>query len=279
MRTLLLAMAFLSYVGPPVTDEPQRVEIRSGPVTLGGLLWRPKGAGPFPAVLLNHGSGRTKEELARLGPYEEQAYRLGPVFARHGYLLLFLFRRGVGLSSGMGQSAVDLLTGEFRAHGDAGRNKLQLQLLDGREKTDAFAGLAWLRALPEADRRNIMLVGHSFGGSLTVFMAAEDAEVRAAVVFSGAGYSWDRSPELRARLLEAVTRARASFFFIHAANDFSLGSGQALDTRLAKTGKPHRLKIYPPTGQTAEEGHAFALSGVPIWESDVFSFMDSELQR
>lgn len=62
--------------------------------------------------MLNHSSGRTHEELERLGPYEEQAYVLGPMFARHGYVFLFLFRRGVGLSSDRGTNAVDLINTE-----------------------------------------------------------------------------------------------------------------------------------------------------------------------
>ena len=80
-------------VGQPAAG-PKTVVVHDGPVTLHGLLWRPAGTGPFPAILLNHGSGRTREELQRLGPYEGQAETLGPVFARHGYVFLFLFRQG-----------------------------------------------------------------------------------------------------------------------------------------------------------------------------------------
>ena len=42
------------------------------------------------------GSGRTREDLERLGPYayEGNAEKLGPLFARHGYVSLYLFRRG-----------------------------------------------------------------------------------------------------------------------------------------------------------------------------------------
>jgi hypothetical protein len=49
------------------------------------MLWRPQGHGPFPGILLNHGSGRTREDLERLGPYEQNAEKLGLVFARHFY--------------------------------------------------------------------------------------------------------------------------------------------------------------------------------------------------
>ena len=52
------------------------------------------------------------EELKRLGPYEKQAEVLGPVFARHGYVFLYLFRRGVGLSADQGTNAVDAMNSE-----------------------------------------------------------------------------------------------------------------------------------------------------------------------
>jgi len=126
------------------------VWIRRGDTTLGALLWRRAGRGPFPAILVNHGSGRTREDLARLGPYENQAQMIGPVFATHGYVLLFLFRRGVGPSTSAGENAIDLMNEEFAVHGQTGRN--EVQLLEGREMEDALAGLAWLR--PAARRRS-----------------------------------------------------------------------------------------------------------------------------
>src|SRR5215467_5759302 len=203
-------------VGQPAAG-PKTVVVHDGPVALHGLLWRPAGTGPFPAILLNHGSGRTREELERLGPYERQAETLGPVFARHGYAFMYLFRRGVGLSADRGDSSVDIMNAEFVAHGQDARNAIQLQLLENREISDSLAGLAFLRALPEVDARRIAAVGHSFGGSLTVLEAERDSAIRAAVVFSCAGYSWDKSPQLRSRLLAAADRAAPSFFFIHAA--------------------------------------------------------------
>lgn len=70
--------------------------------------------------------------------------------------------------------------------------------------------------------------------------------MRAGVIFSAAGCSWDQSPELRGRLLEAARRTTVPLFFIHAENDYSTNSGKALDAELARLGKPHRLRIYPP---------------------------------
>jgi dienelactone hydrolase len=258
---------------------PETVVVHNGSVTLRALLWRPSGRGPFPAVLLNHGSGRSREELERLGPYERQADVLGPVFARHGYVFLYLFRRGVGLSADQGANSVDLMNSELAAHGQDARNTLQLQLLENRELSDALSGLAFLRALPEVDARNIAVIGHSFGGSLTLLLAEREPALRAVVVFSGSGYSWDRSPQLRSRLLAAVARTAAPVFFIHAANDYSVAPGRALDAHLRQLGKPHRLKIYPPLGHNLEEGHALLYLGVTRWERDVFAFLGKNMRK
>ena len=250
-RWVLILTLFALTAAAAVTADAQSignakvVVVRNGSATLHALLWRPQGRGPFPAVLFNHGSGRTPEDLARLGPYEPQAEILGPVFARHGYEFMYLFRRGVGLSADQGVSAIDLMTGERAVHGQEARNKLQLQLMENREMSDALSGLAYLRALPEVDGRKMAVTGHSFGGSMTVLLAAREPDLRAVVVFSGAGLSWDRSPELRARLLAAARHIEAPVLLVYAANDYSLAAAKALDARLTELRKPHLSKIYP----------------------------------
>src|SRR5579864_832529 len=279
LAALVLTLTLAANAEGKLPAGPETVEVRNGPVTLHALLWRPQGRGPFPAILLNHGSGRTPEELKQLGPYEKQADLLGPTFARHSYVFLYLFRRGVGLSADQGTNAVDLMNAETAAHGPQGRNALQMKLLENGDMTDALAGLAFLRALAEVDTRKVAVIGHSFGGSLTLLLAEREPKLRAVVIFSAAGYSWDRSPELRERLYTAVSRIQAPIFFIHATNDYSLGSGKYLDARLVRLGQPHRLKIYPPVGKTVEDGHSFLYLGVSTWEPDVFAFLDESMRR
>jgi carboxymethylenebutenolidase len=273
---------FVLLARPASADVPalrgsETVVIHSGPAALQALVFRPLGPSPFPAILLNHGSGRTAKDLKRLGPYEGNAEKLGPIFVRHGYVLLYLFRRGVGPSTDQGPNAVDLMNRESAARGVEARNRLQLQLLEGRELTDTRAALVFLRALPEVDPRRIGLVGHSFGGSLTVLLAEGDADLRAIVLFSAAGYSFDRSQQLRDRLLAALPHIAAPLLSIHAENDYSLSSGKALDQRLKELGKAHALRIYPPTGRSGDDGHDFLHLGTSTWEPDVFAFLDQHM--
>jgi hypothetical protein len=46
-----------------------------------------------------------------------------------------------------------------------------------------------------------------------------------------------------------------------------------------RLGKPHRTKIYPPVGRTADEGHDFVDLGIATWEPDVFAFLDEHVRR
>src|SRR5579862_5426305 len=277
VASLVLTLTPVTSMGQ-TSDGPETVVVHNGPVALHAMVWRPQGSGPFPTILLNHGSGRSREQLERLGSYERNAETLGPVFSRHGYVL-YLFRQGVGPSSDQGANAFDLMNKESAEHGQEARNTLQLRLLENRDMDDALSGLKFLRSLPYVDARNIALIGHSFGGSLTVLLAEREPNLRAVVVFSGAGYSFDRSPALRARLLAAIDRIAAPVFCIHAENDYSLSSGKVLDARREQIGKPHRLKIYPPIGKTVDDGHDFLYLGVKIWEPDVFAFLDENMRK
>ena len=253
---------------------PEVIDVQSGALTLRAQVWRPSGSGPFPAVLFNHGSYSSNVPLPSAEPET-----IGPVFARHGYVFLWLHRQGTGLSSAQGVSEGDQMGRAFQAEGVAGRNRVQLQLLDRERMNEANAALARLRARADVDARRIAVVGHSFGGSLSVLMAAQDPEIRAIVVFGGAAGSWTRSEALRERLLAAVRRMSATALFIYAKNDYSTAPGTALATAMQGIGKPHALKIYPPFGADSQAGHNLVFRSVPTWEADVFAFLDAQLRR
>lgn len=280
----MLVLTFLIHLVAICADgraftEPRTVIVHSGTFELRALLWCPRGRGPFPAVLFNHGSGHAKGIDSAGRPDQRHPELLAPVFVRHGYVFFYLFRRGDGLSAGQGTPSGDLMDREFASKGQEGRNQIQLKLLETDEMNDVLAGLAFLRSLPEVDPHRIALVGHSFGGSLTVLAAERDSTLRAAVVFSGSGYSWDRSPSLRARLLAAADHLAVPVFFIHAANDYSITPGTALSAEMARLNKPHRLKIYPAVGRTPDDGHDFLHLGIAKWESDVFRFLEYSMRQ
>jgi carboxymethylenebutenolidase len=156
---------------------------------------------------------------------------------------------------------------------------LQLVLLTTDHLADASAGLSFLKSLPYVDAHRIAVVGHSFGGQLTLLTAERDHALRAAVAFAPAANSWDGSPELRERLLATVRKITIPVMFLQAANDYSLVPTLAMADELSRLSKPNVRKIYPPVGKTASEGHNFLYVDVARWEQDVFAFLDGNVRR
>jgi dienelactone hydrolase len=277
LAALIAALALMvvtnaAHPAPPPT--PQLVDVPNGGLHLKGLLWVPAGCRHCPAILFNHGRPDTADQHVREG----SAQRLGPVFARHGYVFLFLYRRGEGLSADQGPFISDLLHREERRHGPLGRDRLQVLLLETDHLSDGMAGIAFLRRQPQVDARRVAAVGHSFGGQLALLEAERDPSLRAAVAFGPAAGSWETSPLLRRRLIDAARAIRPPVLILHAANDYSTQPGKVLDAERGRAGKQHALKIYPPFGPTAAEGHSFLYPAPSIWEADVFRFLDRVLK-
>jgi dienelactone hydrolase len=250
------------------------VLVASGSLKLRGVVWRPAGKGPFPAILFNHGSYRAADSAIMTQPSS-----LGPLFARHGYVFFVLYRRGTGASRSEGIADGDLMARALARDGDTSRNRVQLELLNDEELRDAIAALAALRALPEVDAQRVALMGHSFGGALSLVLAERDTAVKAAVVFGPAAASWQRSPALRTRLEAAVARTTPPVMFVHAANDYSVAPGQVLAAEMQRRGKTQVLKIYPAVGRDASDGHNVIYLSVPTWEADVVAFLGARLRR
>ena len=98
---------------------------------------------------------------------------------------------------------------EEAAKGKEARQHLQFILATTDHLDDVIAGLAFLKTIPGIDPKRLAIVGHSFGGQLTLLAAERDNTIRAAVTVSAAAGTWERSPELRKRLQTAVDKSTA----------------------------------------------------------------------
>lgn len=248
----------------------ETVVVHSGALELKGLLWNPAGRGPFPAVLFNHGSGPTNPARAHV---------LGPVFAKRGYALLFPFRRGDGLSSDQGPFIRDVLAREAAAGGAQASRRLMDGQLTQEHLDDVLAAWTLLKTLPDVDPDRLAMVGHSFGGQLTLFAAERDRTIRAAVAFAPAAQRWEGSVQLRERLVAAARSAEAPVLLIHAANDYSTKPAQAMAAERERVHKSYEMKIYPSVGATPRDGHWAVYTDVATWEGDVFRFLDQHVPR
>jgi dienelactone hydrolase len=222
VRTLAFLFALTSTilaVDHQVSIAPETVVVPSGKLRLKAFLWKPSGPRPFPAVLFCHGSGGADAGHTAGLPMTEAAEKLAPVFLKHGYAFLYLFRRGQGPSANQGEFMQNILQREEAAKGKEGLQHLQFMLATTDHLDDVIAGLSFLKTAPLIDARRIAIVGHSFGGQLTLLAAQQPNTVRAAVAFAAAANSWERSRELRDRLLTAADKATAPIMLIQTAND------------------------------------------------------------
>ena len=277
LTVLLFSLAALGQQAQPIV--PQVVDFPSGELHLKGYLWKPAGSGPFPAVLFNHGSGGNTADITAWMQITEAAEILAPFFVKHGYAFFYPYRRGHGPSAGQAPFMQDILRHEEEAKGREARQHLQFILVTGDQLDDVLAALAYLKTAPGIDARRIAVAGHSFGGQLTLLAAERDPTIRAAVSFAGAAGSWQRSAELRDRLLVAIRKTNAAIMLTHAENDVDTSPGRALAAELERLHKPYVLKIYPPVGLSQDDGHGMLYTDIPAWEDDVFKFLDQHVKQ
>ena len=208
----------------------------------------------------------------------EAASDLAPIFLKHGYAFLYLCRRGQGLSADQGPFTQDLLR-QAQAKSPEAQKQLHYQLMTGSQLDDALAGLSFLKTARDVDPKRIAIVGHSFGGMLTLLSGDHDSSIRAEVAFAPGAFSWHASEELRERVLAAVGKTAAPMFLVYAANDVDTTPGKDISAELDRLHKPHLLKIYPAIGKTSDDGHNLLYLGISEWEADVFQFLDNNVKH
>jgi hypothetical protein len=121
-------------------------------------------------------------------------------------------------------------------------------------------------------------MGASFGGIQTMLAVEGGHGYRVAVNCSGAAQAWRASPDLRARLTAAASKATMPVFFLQAANDYDLTPNRVLSEVVRKAGKPVETKTYPAFGSSAQDGHYFCGLGTKIWGPDVLEFIEANLK-
>ena len=141
-----------------------------------------------------------------------------------------------------------------------------------------MAALAWLQKQDFVQRHRIATAGNSFGG-IEAVLGAERGAYCAAVDGSGGAESWAQAPALQAFMVRTVRNARAPIFFFQAENDYDLSPSRILSAAMKDAGKTAEVKIYPPYGTSASDGHSFAYLGGTVWGDDVFRFLSQHCKQ
>ena len=167
MLSLRVAVSIVVLAGCSVDavrpQAPAEGFIQNGDIRLAYRLDRPDGAGPFPAIVVGHGSGQVTKD---------QQGGFATPFVSRGYIVLRYDKRGVGQSTGT-YSGVGVGNGD-RMFAD----------LSG----DMAACVEFLKKQPEVDGKRIGLIGASQAGWI-IPLAAKKVSVAFMILISGTAVS------------------------------------------------------------------------------------------
>ena len=132
---------------------------------LKGLLTLPEGSGPFPAVVLVHGSGSSNmdEKVGKLTPFRD-------------------------LAEGLAARGIACIRYDKRSHAHGLKMVLDKKHpITVREETieDALLAAALLRADRRIDPDRVFLAGHSMGGMLAPRIECEGGDFRGLILLAG----------------------------------------------------------------------------------------------
>ena len=250
------------------------ITFKSGDLTLKGVIYKPSGQGPFPAILHNHGGdGKEPRTRERLHSQPE----LAKFYNEHGFVFFHPFRRGIGGSPGRSHF---LRVGQGGGRERIIRYAAELEI----ENEDVVAALEWLKTQPFVDADRLIMTGTSMGGAQTLMSTTQDLGIAGFIPFAPlarAPWHLTDSPVL-SRLIMHAEQAVAPILLIQAANDASTGPHDVLGPILAQKGLPNRSILYPAFGSTvqhAHQGFTTWLIGTAIWGDDVLAFIDEVFTR
>ncbi len=238
----------------------------SGDRGLEAVMVRPNDDAPHPLALMTHGTPRAAAERPASTPL-----RLVPQareFARRGWTVVIVMRRGFGDSGGLYAE-------------DARECSLSPDPAGATQEAvkDLRGAAAYLATLPEVDPTRMIAIGLSTGGMAMMGLAADPPPgLKAAINFAG-GRGSDApdhvcNPDVLIRAVgDLGRRARVPMLWVYAANDHFFGPQLAQQLYLAFADNGGNVR-FVPTGPFGADGHElFSWQGAYIWTPIVDDYL------
>jgi dienelactone hydrolase len=265
---LLLFFVFL-LAWPAAAQDFIREDLRipmadAGAQGLQALFIRPNAPGRYPLVVISHGAPRDSSARRRMSPYA--SFRIAMEFARRGYAVVAVMRRGYGTSGG------DYIEGvACDGDGDFTRSGLLAA-------ADIRAALDFVSKRPDVDASVIIAAGESAGGFSSLALASLMPRGLVAVITfaGGRGSTGPHQICQRGKLIEAFAHygrtARVPTLWIYAENDSFFGpqTAQEFFRAFTSTGGIAEFIAHPAHG---EDGHNFVYRGIALWTPYVDAFL------
>jgi dienelactone hydrolase len=282
---LLLAAALVAFSLSPARaaeklETSLREAVHSVPVAAAGASivvtsFRPRGDGPFPWIVLSHGTAATPKANRAIG--RNRNLPLTREWVRRGYAVLVPVRRGYGASGGksFGDSYGSCSGGpDFRRAGEGAA-------------LDLLATVEWAKAQPDLDVKRWLLVGQSAGGFASIYTASKrPAGLVAVLAFApGRGGRPDTHPgetcasDRMADLFASITpQIAVPVLWFYAENDEFMGPRvqKLWFESFRAAGGRGELVVVPPFPERRGHGVFSARAGVPLWTAAVAGFFKSQ---
>ena len=236
--------------------------------------YRPPGAGPFPWLIMSHGTAPTPAANRTIGRYRT----LNPIreWLRRGYAVIVPVRRGYGASGGatFGDSYGTCDRPDFRRAGEGAA-------------LDLLATIEWARSQPDLDQKRWLLVGQSAGGFASIYTASKrpDGLVAVLAFAPGRGGRPDTHPGLPcapdpiAKLFASIApNIKVPVLWFYAENDAYIGPAAAklwFDSFSAAGGRGE-LVMLPPFPENRGHGVYPSAKGAPLWTAAVAKFFRNQ---
>jgi dienelactone hydrolase len=241
--------------------------VQAGENGLDALLVYADLPGKHPLALLTHGTSRIEEERAQVTPWQQLPQALW--FARRGFVVLVVVRRGYGASGG-----------ERDMHRCARCSEVDPEEGGRKAAQDLHVAIEFAQRLPQVDATHIVAAGVSTGGFATTALTANaPLGLIAAINFAGGTGSRGDHDVPNAKEVIGAYRSfgktsRVPMLWIYAENDkyFWPELAQKFDEAFRSKGGNDQFVLAPAIGT---DGHSL-YRHVNAWSATVDGFLKQQ---